>query len=186
MEQTESNLLHKSGKAFWIPRKERPWVFAAIGIAAIMVFMGLWKIFHLSPADLHTRSFKNLFKNYGSLARIALFFVLAGYVFTLILQERLVDRWNSIKQWLIPLSRLARRWHTPLAILAIGLILLHIAGAFIYGITLDFSNISGLLALSALLPVPVAGLFRYRRMDRQWHLRFGLTFAVLFFIHAFL
>jgi hypothetical protein len=37
-----------------------------------------------------------------------------------------------------------------------------------------------------LVGVPIAGVLRYRRLDRKWHLRLGLVFAVLFLIHAFL
>ncbi|MGA9173998.1 MAG: hypothetical protein WBZ33_08515 [Thermoactinomyces sp.] len=171
----------------WIKnKKERRWVFVAIGLVAVIILIGLWRMFHISPNAFHTRQFKFSFMNYGSLARIALFFVLANYVFMLILQKRLVDRWNHLKKWVISLSRFARGWHTPVAIIAIGLILLHVLGAFLYGFKFDFHNLSGLLAFLVLLPVPISGLFRYRRMDRKWHLRLGLAFAVLFLIHAFL
>lgn len=175
----------KQSKQTWIPKKERIWVFLSIGIATLFILMGLWKLLHVSPTTLHTRSFKSLFKNYGSLARIGLFFVLAYYVFTRILKRRMVDHWKLLNNGIVVLLRFARRWHTPIAIISIGLIALHVVGAFLYGFKFDFNNISGLLALLVLLPVPISGLFRYRRIDRKWHLRLGLGFAVLFFIHAF-
>ncbi|WP_200759101.1 hypothetical protein [Effusibacillus dendaii] len=178
-----SQAIHKP----WIQNiKERRRGFLAIVLAVVIILMGIWKMYHILPNDFHTRQFKFLFKNYGSLARIALFFVLANYIFALIVQKRLANRWDILKKWMISLSRFTRAYHTPIAILAIGLIVLHVAGAFLYGFTFDFYYLSGFLALLVLLPVPISGLFRYRRMDRKWHLRFGLAFAVLFLIHAFL
>lgn len=186
MEQSEKIKLTKQRKQSWIPKKERIWVFLSIGIATLFILIVLWKLLHVSPTTLHTRSFKSLFKNYGSLGRIFLFFVIANYVLTLILKKRMVDHWNSLKHWVVLLSRFARRWHTSIAVIAIGLILLHVVGAFLYGFKFDFNNITGLLALLVLIPLPVSGLLRYRRMDRRWHLRLGLGFTILFLIHAFL
>ncbi|NQX71603.1 hypothetical protein HQN90_36555 [Paenibacillus alba] len=67
-----------------------------------------------------------------------------------------------------------------------ALITLHAVAVFMYGFKWDFNNITGLLALIVLLPVPISGLFRYRRLDKKWHLRCGLVFAILFLIHSFL
>lgn len=182
MEQTFT----KQRKQTWIPQKERIWVFISLGIAALVVFMGIRHMLGFPLDSFQTRMFKSTFKNYGSLARICLFFVLANYVLLLVLQKRMVNHWNLLKNGIVLLSRITRRWHASIAIIAIGLILLHVVGAFLYGIKLDFNNITGLLALLMLLPVPVSGLLRYRRMDRKWHLRLGLGFAVMFLIHAFL
>jgi hypothetical protein len=182
MEQAFTNQRKKT----WIPQRERIWVFLSIGIATLIFLIGVWNMFNLPANAFHTRVFKSLFKNYGSLARICLFFVLANYVLILVLHKRIVNRWNTLKNGVVLLSRFARRWHTPIAIIAIGLILLHVVGAFLYGFKFDFNNITGLLALLILLPVPVSGLLRYRRMDRKWHLRLGLGFSILFLIHAFL
>lgn len=179
--------MEQPSKKKWIQNKnERRWVFVAMVVAVLITFYGLWKMFHFYPDGFHTRPFKFLYKNYGSWARIALFFVLAHYVLLLILQKRLIDHWTTFKKWFISLSRLVRAWHTPIAIIAIALILLHVVGAFLIGIKFNFHNISGLLAFAVLLPVPISGLFRYRRMDRKWHLRFGLAFAVLFLVHSYL
>ncbi|NRF94859.1 hypothetical protein HQN89_28625 [Paenibacillus frigoriresistens] len=166
--------------------KDRIWVILSLGITLIIVLFGLWTMFHTPSVQWHDRSFKGLFKNYGSQARILLFAVLAYYVLKAIIQRRWVDQWLILKKIAIALLKVTRKFHTPIAILAIGVIFLHIVGAFLYGIKLDFANISGLLAGLALLPVPIAGVFRARGLDRKWHLRLGLIFAVLFLIHAFL
>jgi hypothetical protein len=186
MEQTKKLKSTNDRKQPWIPQKERSWVFLSIGIATLILIVGIENMFSVYAIDFHSSMFKSSFKNYGSLARICLFFVLAYYVFTWILKRRMVDHWELLKNGVIMLLRFTRRWHTPIAIISIGLIVLHVVGAFLYGFKFDFNNISGLLALLVLLPVPLSGLFRYRRMDRKWHLRLGLGFAVLFFIHAFL
>lgn len=170
----------------YIPLKDRKWIFLAIGIAAIIVIWGLWTMLHYPDYVYTSRFFKSTFKNYGSLARICLLVVLAYYAFVFMIQKRLIEKWKALKSWAVTLSRFARKLHTPVAIIAIGLIVLHVAGAFLYGIRLDFNNVSGLLALAVLLPVPISGLFRYKRLDRKWHLRLGLAFAALFLIHSLL
>ncbi|NOU91690.1 hypothetical protein GC093_00350 [Paenibacillus sp. LMG 31456] len=173
-------------KQTWIPQKERIWVIGAIIVSTLIVLWQLWSLIHLPSATLHSRSFEHTIKNYGSNARIALFFVLANYILALIIKQSVWGRLGILKKWIVGLLRFARSWHTPIAIIAIALILLHTVAVFMYGFKLDFNNISGVLALLVLLPVPVSGLLRYRRLDRKWHLRFGLAFGVLFLIHAFL
>ncbi|MEW9701322.1 hypothetical protein [Paenibacillus sp. SI8] len=175
-----------SKKLPWIPQKERIGVMIAVLVSVLFVVWEIWSILHLPPATLHNRSFEHTYKNFGSNARLALFFVLANYVLAFAVKQRIWDRMGSLKVWLVALLRFVRRWHTAIAILAIALICLHTFAVFMYGFKFDFNNISGLLALFVLLPVPVSGLFRYRRLDRKWHLRSGLAFAVLFLIHAFL
>ncbi|SFL53659.1 hypothetical protein SAMN03159341_10738 [Paenibacillus sp. 1_12] len=174
-----------SRQKLWIPEKERVWMLAAAVVSLIIMIAGIWSMIHVSDSVLHSKRFEMTFKNYGSNARIALFVVLANYVLLLILQKRLVDRWSSVKKWIIKLWQSIRFLHTPIAIIAIGFIVLHVVGVFMYGFKYNFNNISGLLALLVLLPVPVSGLFRYKKLDRKWHLRLGLGFAVLFLIHSF-
>jgi hypothetical protein len=169
-----------------IPVKDRKWVILSLVITLAIAIYGLWSMLHMPSAEWHSRAFNGLFKNYGFLSSILLFAVLASYVFLFILKKRWLDSWSLLKRCITVLLRITRKLHAPLAILVIGMIVLHIVGAFLYGFKLDFYNISGLLAGIMLLPVPIAGLFRYRRLDRNWHLRFGLAFAVLFLIHAYL
>ncbi|OXM85604.1 hypothetical protein [Paenibacillus rigui] len=173
-------------KQTWIPPKERIGVVIAIIISVLLVVWELWSLFHLPSETVHNRRFEHTFKDFGSNARIALFFVLANYVLAYVLKRRLADRFGGLKKWLAQLLRFVRRWHTPIALIAIAFIVLHAVAVFMYGFKLDFSNITGLLALLVLLPVPVSGLFRYKKLDRKWHLRSGLAFTVLFLIHAFL
>ncbi|MDU0204065.1 MULTISPECIES: hypothetical protein [Paenibacillus] len=173
-------------KQSWIPKKERLWVFSAMGVATIYVIWQLWSLFHLPASTLHNRRFEHTFKDYGSNARIALFVVLANYVLALIIKHRIWTKLAAMKKGLVMLLRIAKKFHAAIAILALALITLHAVAVFMYGFKWDFNNISGLLALIVLLPVPISGLFRYRRLDKKWHLRCGLAFAVLFLIHAFL
>lgn len=173
-------------KQSWIPKKERLWVLGAMAVSSIYVIWQLWSLFHLPSTTLHNRRFEHTFKDYGSNARLALFVVLANYVLAFIIKQRLWGRLAHLKKGLVVLLRIVKKYHTSIAILAIALIILHTVAVFMYGFKWDFNNISGLLALVVLLPVPISGLFRYRRLDKKWHLRCGLAFAVLFLIHAFL
>ena len=169
-----------------IPKRERKWMALSLAITFIVVAYGLWSMLHLPATQWHTRAFKGLFKNYGSQARILLFVVLAYYALLFVLQKKWLDAWQQGRKYAIQLLNLARRLHMPLAILAIGIIAVHIVGAFLNGFKPTFSHISGLLTGISLLPVPVAGVLRYKKLDRRWHLRCGLAFAALFLIHAFL
>jgi hypothetical protein len=180
---THQNLEEKQS---WIPKKERIWVFGTVAVSIIYMIWQLWSLFHLPSTTLHNRLFEHTFKDYGSNARIALFAVLASYVLTLIIKQRIWGKLALLKKGLVMLLRIVKKYHTSFAILAIALITLHTVAVFMYGFKWDFNNISGLLALIFLLPVPISGLFRYRRLDKKWHLRCGLAFAVLFLIHAFL
>ncbi|WP_152394277.1 hypothetical protein [Paenibacillus guangzhouensis] len=178
--------IRENKKQTWIPAKEQIWVIAAVTASILIVLWGLWSMLHLPSTTLHNRRFEHTFKNYGSIARLALFFVLANYVLLLIVKQHIWDRMGTIKKLIVSLLRFVRRWHTPVAVLAIAFILLHVVAVFIYGFKFNFTDISGLIAFLVLLPVPISGLFRYKRLDRKWHLRSGLAFAVLFLIHAFL
>jgi hypothetical protein len=173
-------------KQSWIPKKERIWVFGAMVVSTIYIIWQLWSLFHLPSTTLHDRRFEHTFKDYGSNARIALFVVLANYVLAFIIKQRIWGKLALLKKGLVMLLRIVKKYHTSIAILAIALITLHAVAVFMYGFKWDFNNISGLLALIVLLPVPISGLFRYKRLDKKWHLRCGLAFAVLFLIHAFL
>jgi hypothetical protein len=173
-------------KQSWIPKKERIWVFGAMAVSTIYILWQLWSLFHLPSTTLHNRRFEHVFKDYGSNARIALFVVLANYVLAFIIKQRIWEKLALLKKGLVMLLRISKKYHTSIAILAIALITLHAVAVFMYGFKWDFNNISGLLALIVLLPVPISGVFRYRRLDKKWHLRCGLAFAVLFLIHAFL
>ncbi|TDF94102.1 hypothetical protein [Paenibacillus piri] len=168
-----------------IPLKERKWMYAALLLSAVFVIWGLRDMLQLPLSILQSKRFEFTIKNYGSYARIALFIVLANYVLGAALRKRWINRRDDVKKWTASLWRLARKLHTPAAIVAIGFIALHAIAVFIHGFQADFHSISGLLALFVLLPVPISGLFRYRKLDRKWHLRFGLAFAVCFLIHAF-
>ncbi|MDU0201726.1 hypothetical protein ACYEXS_09755 [Paenibacillus sp. MAH-36] len=173
-------------KQSWIPKKERIWVFGAMAVSTIYLIWQLWSLFHLPSTTIHNRSFEHIFKDYGSNARIVLFVVVANYILAFIIKQGILGKFAHLKKGLVILLRIVKKYHVSFAVLAIALIILHTVAVFMFGFKWDFNNISGLLALIVLLPVPVSGLLRYRRLDKKWHLRCGLAFAVLFLIHAFL
>ncbi|MEC1525656.1 hypothetical protein P9D43_27005 [Neobacillus niacini] len=156
----------------------------AIIIASLITLWELKGLLQLSLTTLHSKQFEHTFKDFGSIARFVLLFVLSYYVLLRVMRLRILKCQSQIKKWLSTLLRFARKWHTPAAIIAIAFIIVHTVAVFMYGFKFDFSNISGLLSLLVLLPVPISGLFRYQRMDRKWHLRSGIAFAILFLIHS--
>ncbi|MFC4409645.1 hypothetical protein ACFOZY_04245 [Chungangia koreensis] len=169
-----------------VPQKERIWIIVALMVSDFMLFWEINGLLQHSLAYLHSEQFEDTMKDFGSIARIALFFVLTYYVLLRLMKLRFLKGQINLKKWLSTLLRFSRRWHTPIAILAIALIILHTVAVFLHGFEFDFDNINGLLALFVLLPVPISGLFRYQRMDKKWHLRSGIAFAILFLIHSFL
>lgn len=167
-------------------KKERNRVFWMLGITLIFLSISIWYTVDSFSGTFHSRPFKHFFKEFGSYARIAFFVVLAHYACTLILKRRYADRWQPLKKFMISLSRIARQWHVPAAIAAVGVTLVHAVGAFLYGIKLDFSNVTGLLTILIVLPLVISGVLRYKRMDKKWHWTFGIAFTVFFFLHSFL
>ncbi|MCA1322441.1 hypothetical protein LC085_21430 [Bacillus tianshenii] len=171
-------------KKKWIPnKKERDLVWTALGMAFLIVFLGSWYYHHAFPQSFNTRTFKGVFKEFGSYARLPLLFVFSHYVLTVILRKKIVK--NLVRTITIKLLKLTRQWHVPVAILSLALVTLHVIGVFLYGFRLDFSYVSGLIALIVLIPVPISGLFRYRKLDKKWHWTTGLIFTLLFLIHSF-
>lgn len=174
-------------KPNWIAnRQERIWVYIALVLAAAIAAWGGWTMYQYPAPTFHTREFKGIFKDQGSIARLLLFVVLAQYALRVLFQKGVFNLSDALKKWMAALLRLTRKLHTPAAMLAIAFILLHAVGAILYEFKLEFEYVSGLLALLVLLPVPVLGLLRYRQLDQAWHLRLGIAFAVLFLIHSFL
>ncbi|MGG1517123.1 hypothetical protein ABE504_17060 [Paenibacillus oryzisoli] len=166
--------------------KERKWVWLSLILTLLLIGYGAWTIFHDPSVSWQDRHFKSVLKNYGSQARILLFVVIGYYIGKTILQRGYAKRWSGMNKGVGIVTRWLRKLHTPIAVLAIGVIFLHITAAILYGMKWDFSNITGLLAAVSLLPVPIAGILRYRKLDRRWHMRSGLVFTALFLIHAFL
>lgn len=175
-------------KKSYIPKKDRKWVLLSLVVTAVILAYGLWSLIHLynSTTNWNDHHISEAYKVYGSQARILLFVVLAYYVILFVIKRKWLDAWAGIRKLAVKLLGIAQRVHVPVALVAMGLIALHVVGAFLFDFRLDFNHITGLLAGLALLPVPIAGIFRYKKLDRQWHLRSGLAFAVLFLIHAFL
>ena len=115
----------KVQKQGWIPKKERRWLIVAMIIAALIMLWGLKGLLQLSLTTLHSRQFEHTHKDFGSNARIFLFFVLAYYVLLRVIKLRILKRQAKVKKWLSTLSRFTRKWHTPAAIIAIAFIILH-------------------------------------------------------------
>ncbi|WP_442602853.1 hypothetical protein [Paenibacillus sp. KN14-4R] len=162
-----------------MPKKEKKWVYIAFILGLVILCFGVWDL-------THAYKLKAAFKSYGSNARIGMFLAISYVVFSLMIKKKVFGASEKIKKMIILLLKWSRKWHIPISIITIALIAIHAVGAFLYGIKIDFSNISGLLALVALLPVPISGLMRHKKMDRVWHMRCGIAFFVLFLVHAFL
>ena len=116
------------------------------------------------------------------------FFVFAIYPVFLLLKWKPLKtiRWNNfqLKILIQGLGKLIRKWHVPLAIASTGSILLHSYLAIMRGFKWDYTNITGILAAILLFSLLYMGLKRFKRKDKNWHLKLAIGFLILFIIHA--
>ncbi|MEH7415259.1 hypothetical protein V7266_08270 [Neobacillus drentensis] len=134
------------------------------------------------------RQYKGTFKQFGSIAQIGFYAALSIYPILLLLKNKQIKgiKWGTIelKTILQFVGKLVRTWHVPIALLSTGIVFLHVYMAFLRGFKLDFTYISGVVTVLFLLPLMFMGLLRFKRNDRNWHLKLAITFLILFFIHA--
>lgn len=82
------------------------------------------------------------------------------------------------------LAKYVRQWHVPIALISTALIILHGYMALIKGFQANFTYFSGIITMAVLACLLVMGVKRYKRTDKKWHLKFAISFLVLFMIHA--
>ena len=134
------------------------------------------------------KHYKSILKQLGSISRIVYFSVFAIYPVFLLLKWKPLKtlRWKNfqLKSFIQGLGKLVRKWHVPLAIASTGFILLHSYLAIMRGFKWDFTNITGILAVILLFFLLFMGLKRFKRKDKNWHLKLAIGFLILFMIHA--
>lgn len=175
----------------YIPNpKERRTIVIYVTITICLFFIGflLISLNHQQLMTQEYKHYKSILKQFGSISRIVYFAVLAIYpVFLLLKWKRLKTiRWNNfqLKSFIKFLGMLVRKWHVPLALASTGSILLHGYLAIMRGFKWDFTNITGILAIILLFFLLFMGLKRFKRKDKNWHLKLAIGFLILFMIHA--
>lgn len=175
----------------YIPNpKERKIVLFSMVIAVILILIGILYV-ALSYQTLmmeETRHYKESFKQLGSISRIGFFAVIAIYPVFLFLKWKKIKEIHfgeiKLKSILQFLAKWVRKWHVPVAFISMAIALLHGYLAILRGFKLDFTYIIGIVTTVILFFLMVMGLKRYKRMDKQWHLKLGIGFLILFMIHA--
>jgi hypothetical protein len=174
----------------WVKnKKERKRILIAIAIVTIIVLFGLfYYIPHvvLIETPLHTRAFKSFIKKHGSLARLGFFFALSHFVLHWCIKRFSLMKRQSLKRMLLPLSKIVRGWHVPVAIFALGMVLIHASAAILNGWEWQLAYISGTISLLLLIPLTMSGILRYKMLDRKKHLFIGIGFTVMFLLHSIL
>lgn len=170
--------------------KERRIVLFSFILSAILIIIGVLYV-SLSYQTLmieESRQYKESFKQLGSISRIGFFAVIAIYPVFLLLKCKKIKgirlRDIQLKTVLQFLAKWVRKWHVPVALISTAIVLLHGYLAIIRGFKLDFTYISGIVTTVILFFLMVMGLKRYKRIDKQWHLKLGIGFFILFMIHA--
>jgi MFS family permease len=170
--------------------KERKRVKIAIYSAILLVIAGFiltpTVILHYIP--LHTDNFVVFHQYVGSVSRVGFLFAVAIYPIFLLLKNKKISKLEYkkiyVKKLLGFLAKITRQWHVPVAILAMGFVIIHAYLAILNGFKWDGGYISGILALVVLGILAVSGIFRYRKLDKKWHLILGLLFVTLFIVHT--
>jgi len=138
--------------------------------------------------SLHTDAFISFHQYIGSVARIGFFFSVAIYPVYLLLKYRdfmdISFKGFHMKSVFRFLAKVVRQWHVPVALISIGIILIHAYLAIINGIKLNGGYISGFIALGLLAILSISGICRYKKTGKIWHLTLGLLFVTAFIIHT--
>lgn len=187
-----SQATKKSGfLAHFIPNpKERKTIILFSVVSVILILVGIIIIF-LNRQQLFTlnfRQYKGIFKQFGSIARIGYFTVLAIYPIYFLLKSKKIKtlHWGNfqVKSLLQFLAKIARKWHVPVALLSTGIVAIHGLLAVIRGFKFNFTYLSGIASTIVLLFLMLMGLKRFKRADRQWHFKLAISFLILFMLHA--
>jgi len=168
--------------------RRRTNLFLMIMVVVILAEVLFVYLYRQQLMDQDFRQYKGTFKQFGSIAQIGFYAAVSIYpVFLLVKNKRIKGiKWGKIelKTILQFFGKLVRTWHVPVALLSTGVVFLHVYMAILRGFKLDFTYISGIVTVLVLLPLMYMGLKRFKRNDRNWHFKLGITFLILFFIHA--
>ncbi|MBU3183090.1 hypothetical protein [Clostridium psychrophilum] len=118
--------------------------------------------------------------NFGSkwAAVIGIAFAMAWYVVTKLIKKA-KSKNEPPKKIIITFAKIARRFHVPIAILALGFALVHGYVAILNGVKLNIGYITGLVALGIFVIVSFSGIRRYIPKHRLHLLSSVLLLAVL-------
>lgn len=174
----------------WLGRKiPQPAERKRVKISLFAFFATLFIGFALLPTVLHytrgyeTEAFEDVEGKLGSIARIAFFGAISIYpVFLLIRKWKQIPA--KIKTYLLFIGKWIRIWHVPIALLGAGIVILHISFVILGGWEWNAQYLLGAITAMCLLPLILLGFGRYKNRKSKWHLIIGITFVILFMLHA--
>ncbi|MFP3126197.1 hypothetical protein OH784_26545 [Ectobacillus funiculus] len=191
LKQPKPSIKQESFLAKYIKNpKERKRVMITFSIVATLFVIGLLFIsyFYKQWLTEDIRTYKENFREMGSIARIGFFATLSIYPVFLLL------KWKPLKQITLGtfelktllqfIGKLVREWHVPLAILSTGFVLLHGYMAILKGFEWNFTYLSGIITIFVLFFLMFMGLKRYKKQDKKWHFKIAIIFLILFMLHA--
>ncbi|CAN7360414.1 hypothetical protein [Rossellomorea sp. LjRoot5] len=189
--ESKSKVSHPSFLSKFIPNpKERKNVIFYLGLNTCLTAAGILLISAYQEVlmGMNEESYKEFLKQFGSAARIIYFVVLSIFPIFLLLKWKGLRglKWKDIeiKRLVQFAGKLLRKWHVPLALLATAGVVLHGILAIVRDFHWDFTNITGILSSIALFFLVGMGFKRFKRKDREWHLKLAITFTIFFMIHA--
>ena len=121
--------------------------------------------------------------NFGSkwAAIIGIIFAMAWYVAAKLIKKNKAENKLSEK-YLISLTKIARQFHVPIAILALGFALVHGYIAILNGVKINIGYITGLVALGVFIILSFSGIRRYISKHKL-HLKLSFALIALLLIH---
>jgi hypothetical protein len=170
--------------------KERKLLISFLLLSVILVLTGLLyiSINHQELMSQDFRHYKGTFKQLGSISRIGFFAALAIYPVFWVLKQKQLKTLQlgqiQIRPLVQSIAKIVRKWHVPVGLLSAGIVFLHSFLALIRGFKVNFTYLSGMGAVIVLLFLMAMGINRFKRTDRNWHLKLAIAFLVLFMLHA--
>ncbi|EKQ54356.1 MULTISPECIES: hypothetical protein [unclassified Clostridium] len=135
------------------------------------------------PISVSIYSLLNRVLNFGSKwsAIIGIAFAMGWYVVTKLLKKNKEENIPSSKL-LISFARIARLYHVPIAILALGFAFVHAYIDILNGVKLNIGYITGFIALLTFILVSISGIRRYMAKHKL-HLVSSIILIALLIIH---
>lgn len=167
--------------------KERKIIRLSIVLATIFVIFSFLfatpSIVKHIPIPVGIYSLLNRVLNFGSKwsAIIGIVFAMGWYVVTKLLKKNKEKNIPSNKL-LISFAKIARLYHVPIAILALGFAFVHAYIDILNGVKLNIGYITGFIALFTFILVSISGVRRYMTKYKL-HLVSSIILIALLIVH---
>lgn len=172
--------------------KERKLVKLSVALGMLIIFLALlfatpFIADYLSmPADAYNLLIKSLNSISQKAAMIGVIFAMAWYIATKLI-KRYREKNKLPSHTLISFAKIAKLYHAPTAILALGFALVHAYINILNGAKFNLGYITGLIALALFILVSFSGVRRYLSKHKlHWVSSISMIAILIFHIIYFM